>query len=131
MSTEPNDFELDLDLKMSGDEGAVTPSAEEVVVSAPSAPTKKGQAKKKTEPPADERVRIIIDEVPGMSNYEFVGVNGRAYQIKRGVPVLVPIEVVYALEDAVLTQVEIRRNQITGEREEVVQNRSAIPWRRA
>lgn len=129
MLTESNDFELDLDLKMS-EEGAVSP-AEEVVASAPSVPTKKGQAKKKTEPPVDERVRIIIDEVPGMSNYEFVGVNGKAYQIKRGVPVLVPIEVVYALEDAVLTQVEIRRNQITGEREEVVQNRSAIPWRRA
>ena len=54
MSTEPNDFELDLDLKMSGDEGAVTPSAEGVVVSAPPATSKKGQAKKKTEPPADD-----------------------------------------------------------------------------
>lgn len=82
-------------------------------------------------PAKEERVKIIIDEVPGMSNYEVVGVNGTLYQIKRGVPVEVPMGVVYALQDAVMTQVEVRRNPITGDREEIVRHHSAIPWRRA
>lgn len=81
-------------------------------------------------PAKEERVKIIIDEVPGMSNYEVVGVNGTLYQIKRGVPVEVPIGVMYALQDAVMTQTEIRRNPITGEREEIVRHHSSIPWRR-
>lgn len=81
-------------------------------------------------PAKEERVKIIIDEVPGMSNYEVVGVNGTLYQIKRGVPVEVPMGVVYALQDAVMTQTEIRRHPVTGEREEIVRHHSAIPWRR-
>lgn len=81
-------------------------------------------------PRGEERVQIIIDEVPGMSNYEVVGVNGTLYQIKRGVPVWVPMGVVYALQDAVMTQTEIRRHPVTGEREEIVRHHSAIPWRR-
>lgn len=80
--------------------------------------------------PKEERVKIVIDEVPGMSNFEVVGVNGTLYQIKRGVPVEVPIGVMYALQDAVMTQTEIRRNPITGEREEIVRHHSSIPWRR-
>ena len=80
--------------------------------------------------PREERVKIVIDEVPGMSNFEVVGVNGTLYQIKRGVPVEVPIGVMYALQDAVMTQTEIRRNPITGEREEIVRHHSSIPWRR-
>ena len=80
---------------------------------------------------ADDRVRIIIDQVKGMSNYETVGVNGRIYQIKRGEPVWVPQEVVNVLQDAVMTDTIITRHPITGERVEEVRHFSAIPWRRA
>lgn len=48
----------------------------------------------------EERVTIIIDEVEGAPNYEFVGVNGVGYQIQRGVETSVPISVLYALQDA-------------------------------
>ena len=79
----------------------------------------------------DDRVRIIIDQVKGMSNYETVGVNGRIYQIKRGEPVWVPQEVVNVLQDAVMTDTIITRHPVTGERVEEVRHFSAIPWRRA
>lgn len=79
----------------------------------------------------EDRVRIIIDQVKGMSNYETVGVNGRIYQIKRGEPVYVPQEVVNVLQDAVMTDTIITRHPITGERVEEVRHYSAIPWRRA
>lgn len=90
---------------------------------------KKGKVLKSEAAP--EGIRIIIDEVPGLSNYEVVGVNGKVYQIKRGVPVTVPPEVVGVLETAQLTNVEQRKNRITGETEEVVRHYSAVPWRRA
>lgn len=86
---------------------------------------------KASDRPKDGWVRIIIDEVPGLSNYEVVGVNGNVFQIKRGVPVLVPPSVVGVLETALMTNVEQRKNRITGETEEVVRHYSAIPWRRA
>ena len=79
----------------------------------------------------EDRVRIIIDQVKGMSNYETVGVNGRIYQIKRGEPVWVPQEVVNVLQDAVMADTIITRHPITGERVEEVRHFSAIPWRRA
>lgn len=51
----------------------------------------------------DARIVIHIDESqdPQDTNEVPVQVNGRAYQIKRGVPVGVPPEVVVALENAV------------------------------
>ena len=134
------DQEIDVDLDLGLDDSMI----EDVPV-AP-APKKKGPAKikkagpavklteKAPEPKEDEvedKVRIIIDEVAGMSNYETVGVNGKMYQIKRGVPVWVPKAVVSVLECAVMTQTEIRRHPVTGERDEITRNFSAIPWRRA
>jgi len=83
------------------------------------------------EVPVSPKTRIIIDEVPGLNNYEVVGVNGKVYQIKRGVPVMVPREVVAVLETCLMTNVEHRKNKITGEPEEVIRHYSAIPWRRA
>lgn len=86
---------------------------------------------KKSMPPAkDKLVRIMIDEVQGMSNYETVSPNGKVYKIKRGVPVEVPQEVVNALELCVMTHIEERRNPVTGEREEIKKTFSAIPWRK-
>jgi len=88
---------------------------------------------KVTEEPAPKkknRVRIMIDEVAGMNNFEVVGVNGVIYQIKRGVPVEVPPEVVHVLENAQMTHVERKRNLLTGEVEETRKVFSAIPWRR-
>ncbi|KGO32764.1 hypothetical protein JT06_18510 [Desulfobulbus sp. Tol-SR] len=79
----------------------------------------------------ETKVRIMIDEVSGLSNYEVVAVNGKVYQIKRGVPVEVPPEVVHVLENAQMTILEQRKNPLTGLTEEVPRTFSAIPWRRA
>lgn len=51
-----------------------------------------------------DRVTIIINESdkPEDLNEVFVSVNGRAYQIQRGVPAAVPPEVVHALDNAVI-----------------------------
>ena len=81
-------------------------------------------------PPKPRKVRIMIDEIAGMSNYEVVGVNGVVYQIKRGVPVEVPPEVVTVLEHAQMTHVEKTMIKFTGEVDEVRKSFSAIPWRR-
>lgn len=135
-----NEFDLDLGINLDNPP-PVEPTKKKVTKKAPKKQTvpvdqvedlKVSDGKKEVSMPAkEELVKIIIDEVPGMSNYEVVGVNGTLYQIKRGVPVEVPMGVVYALQDAVMTQVEVRRNPLTGEREEIVRHHSAIPWRRA
>ena len=108
---------------------------DEVVLPPLAKPTKKKAARSEpVEDVGDHKagwVRIVIDEVPGMNNYEVVGVNGKVYQIKRGTPVEVPPEVVAVLETAQLTHVEQKKNKFTGETEEVVRHFSAIPWRRA
>ena len=123
---------------------ATAPSVEEEPVMTQAATAKKTRKKPEPSQPAkvsenitvgtenaEDRVRIIIDQVKGMSNYETVGVNGRIYQIKRGEPVWVPQEVVNVLRDAVMTDTIITRHPITGERVEEVRHFSAIPWRRA
>ena len=120
------------------------PSVEEEPVLPQASPAKKIRKKPEPSQPAkvsenitagtqntEDRVRIIIDQIKGMSNYETVGVNGRIYQIKRGEPVWVPQEVVNVLQDAVMTDTIITRHPITGERVEEVRHFSAIPWRRA
>ena len=123
---------------------ATAPSVEEEPVMTQAAPAKRTRKKSEPSQPAkvsenitvgtentEDRVRMIIDQVKGMSNYETVGVNGRIYQIKRGEPVWVPQEVVNVLQDAVMTDTIITRHPITGERVEEVRHFSAIPWRRA
>lgn len=85
----------------------------------------------RTLPPTKQRlVKIMIDEVKGMSNYETVSPNGIVYKIKRGVPVDVPQEVVNALELCVMTHIEEVRDPVTGERVEKKKTFSAIPWRK-
>ena len=75
-------------------------------------------------------IRIIVDEVAGVKeNYEVVGVNGKVYQIKRGVPVEVPPEVVHALELAKATHSEQKYDRLADEYVEVHRSFSAIPWR--
>lgn len=81
--------------------------------------------------PADDRIRIIIDREKGMSSFETVGVNGKVYQIERGVAVYVPPEVVHVLELAVMTDTTVSKHPITGERVETTTHFSSIPWRRA
>ena len=78
----------------------------------------------------EKRIKIMIDEVPGMSNYEVVGVNGRVTKIKRGAVVAVLPEVVHALENAKVTSIVQKVNKVTGEVEDHVHEFSAIPWRR-
>jgi len=76
-------------------------------------------------------ITILIDDVPGLKkNYEVVGVNGKVYQIKRNVPTLVPPEVVATLKTCVLTHVEQKFDQASGEYIDIERNFSAVPWRR-
>ena len=66
--------------------------------------------------PTPAMVRIIVDEVAGVKeNYEVVGVNGKVYQIKRGVPVEVPQEVVHVLELAKATHTEQKYDRLSDE----------------
>jgi hypothetical protein len=55
-----------------------------------------------------DRVALLIHEQDGLAGSDdvFVGVNGRGYQIKRGVEVLVPPEVVEVLNNAIITHFE-------------------------
>lgn len=140
-----DEFDVNLDLGL-GDDGDDVQSEPEVVAAEPEkkAAPKKRTAKKKpqTEPkevdekldatsdPNKGKVRIVIDQVKGMSNYEVVGVNGKIYQIKRGEPVWVPEAVAHVLDNAVMTDTIIDRHPITGERVERTHTYSAIPWRR-
>ena len=76
-------------------------------------------------------ITILIDDVPGLKkNYEVVGVNGKVYQIKRNVPTRVPPEVVATLKTCVLTHVEQKFDQASGEYIDIERNFSAVPWRR-
>lgn len=68
---------------------------------------------------------IFIDQEEGKPNYEFIGVNGKGFQVMRGVEVTVPLSVVHVLENAVATR------SITDDQGRVVgqQNYHAIPFR--
>ena len=133
-----NDLDLGLDLEAAAPQPLPKPKKQVKKKAAPPPPppqvedlvVEEDEEDQAPVAPKEEKVRIMIDEVAGGANYEFVGVNGVSYQIKRGVPVEVPMGVIYALQDAVMTQTEIRRNPITGEREELVRTFSTIPWRR-
>ncbi len=78
----------------------------------------------------EDKIAIMIDEVEGMPNYEPVGVNGKIYQIKRGVKVNVPASVVHVLENAIATRTVQSTDQATGELISTARDYSAIPWRR-
>ena len=113
---------LDADLGIDGlNDDFVAPGGEIHAAAAPAA---------KAQPKAKQKIRIMIDEVKGMSNYEVVGVNGQVTQIKRGVPVWVDPSVVHVLENAQTTHIEQKANKITGEVEDIERTFSAIPWRR-
>lgn len=82
-----------------------------------------------TPPPAaaatEKKAVIMIDEVAGQPNYEFVGVNGVGYQIKRGVEVEVPLSVVEVLNNAIATRsVTDAEGRVVGE-----SDYHAIPFR--
>lgn len=50
--------------------------------------------------PAEKQYRLIIEEEENALNYVPVGVNGKVYQIMRGVEVIVPKSVLNVLEQA-------------------------------
>jgi len=65
--------------------------------------------KKKVGGAAPKRVKVRIhnqEGVVGGTADVFVGVNGRGYQIKREEDVELPVEVLHALDNAVMTVVE-------------------------
>lgn len=77
-------------------------------------------------PPQQQRKAVIfIDMEKGYPNYQFVGVNGKGYQIMRGVEVTVPEEVVEVLKNAVATRsVTDGDGRVVGQ-----QDYHAIPYR--
>jgi len=80
--------------------------------------------------PKQRMYTIMVDDVKGQPNFEKVGVNGKAYQIQRGVPVPVPEEVVEVLRNATETYlVEAPHPDIPGKTTYVPRYRCAIPWR--
>ena len=54
--------------------------------------------------PKEQRIKIVVDEEDNQLNYVAVGVNGKVYQIMRGVEVEVPLSVVKVLENAKATR---------------------------
>jgi hypothetical protein len=98
---------------------------------AKAAPKGKATPKRKTAPKKKvaKKVWILIDEVPGMSNFETVGHNGTIIQVKRGVPVEVDEKFMHVLELAVQTAITESADPLTGEKVETMNNFSSIPWR--
>jgi len=80
--------------------------------------------------PKANYVKIFIDEVEGMPNYEVVGHNGKIFRIKRGEEVAVPPEVIYVLKDTIATRIVQKKDPVTGQMIEERRNYSAIPWRK-
>lgn len=72
---------------------------------------------------------IFIDEEKGKPNFEVVGVNGKMFQIRRGVDVEVPEEVLHVLKNAVGTRYVKRTNDKTGLEELVPQQFNTVPFR--
>lgn len=65
-------------------------------------------------PTTRKMLTIFIDEEKGKPNHEFVGVNGNFFQIKRGVEVEVPEEVVGVLRNSVATRYVPTTDPTTG-----------------
>ena len=78
-------------------------------------------ATKKAEPAAtkeaaktnekDNWKTIIVPSVDGEPDEQYVAVNGKGYQIRRGVEVLVPPEVAEVIENSRLQMIEVKKNQ--------------------
>ena len=76
-------------------------------------------------PKKERRAVIMIDQEQGKPNYEYVGVNGKGYQIQRGVEVEVPASVVGVLDNAIATR------SVTDPNGKVIghQDYHAVPYR--
>ena len=139
MATEKNlndDFDLDgldevvapeIPREESADTAAERQPAPRGAKAAPKkkAPKAKAAPKKKVA----KKVWIMIDEVPGMSNFETIGHNGDIIQVKRGVAVEVEVRFMHVLELAVQTAITESADPVTGEKVETMNHFSAIPWR--
>lgn len=68
-------------------------------------------AETKTNVKEPERVRIIVPYIEGEDPEQVVGVNGKFYQIRKGVYVDVPPEVAEVLENANMQMVRAREFQ--------------------
>lgn len=72
---------------------------------------------------------IFVDEEENQLNYVFVGVNGKGYQIPRGIDVEVPEEVIEVLKNAQATRLVQTTNPVTGLIDSREQTFSRIPYR--
>lgn len=72
---------------------------------------------------------IEIDEVKGSPGFEFVSLNGIAFQIKRGEPVAVPPSILKVLQEAVSARIVQRRDPNTGGMINKLQRFSSVPYR--
>lgn len=104
-------------------------SEEAAAAAAPAKPKRKRAPRKKAAAPkAEARKVIIIDEEEGKPNFETVGVNGKIYQIQRGVEVAVPDSVIHVLENAVadrLVQIQLP----DGRTDRQLRSYQSIPFR--
>lgn len=82
-----------------------------------------------TETPREDWPVIILDEEAGGRNFKFVGINGDGFQLKRGVEVAVPPEILAVLNDATATRILQQRDPVTGTMQSVKQNFSGAPYR--
>lgn len=80
--------------------------------------------------PAKKLYTIFVDEEENQPNFIPVGVNGKQWQIQRGVDVPnVPEEVVEVLRNAVASRLVQTTNPVTGLIETREQSFHRIPWR--
>jgi hypothetical protein len=124
--------EFDLDgLDESVSESAPSKEVVKAIHKAKAAPKRKAAQRKAAPAKATpkKKVWIMIDEVPGMSNFETVGHNGSVIQVKRGVPVEVDEKYVHVLELAVQTSITESSDPLTGEKVDTTNHFSSIPWR--
>lgn len=63
-------------------------------------------AKAEVKAPADNLVEVFIPKIPGEASYQYVGVNGKAWQIPRGKRYKVPDYVALVLDRANKAQEE-------------------------
>lgn len=88
-------------------------------------------SKKDTKKPAAKKLyTIFVDEEENQSNFIPVSVNGKAYQIQRGVDVHnVPEEVIEVLRNAVAYRLVQTTDPVTGLINTREQSFHRVPWR--
>ncbi len=89
------------------------------------APAKSLKSKKESR----KMYTIFVDEEENQPNFITVGVNGKVFQIMRGVDVDVPEEVIEVLKNAIATRLVQTTHPVTGLIESREQSFNRVPYR--